>query len=235
MDFQYISETEYKKSHKDTLFLFLWCLSCVFHSSKAVWSPEKHDLCHTNTCWRTDGGMSAACRLWSSRRTVASLPFLCVHITSPASAWLWTARGWSAQHRYRSAEDRPRSSSTDFHSELKQATKRFRCCVVGTVGRMWSGTPHWTENKETTYAFRSTVSCYTSTSHWNTYSTKPNNCSLPWGAMLNFQWPVWESESDNTKFNTPAPHSHLRPCKTYKSHDTGERKWLIGTNLGIFT
>ncbi len=28
--------------------------------------------------------------------------------------------------------------------------------------------------------------------------------------MLNFQWPVWESESDNTKFNTPAPHSHLR-------------------------
>ncbi len=27
---------------------------------------------------------------------------------------------------------------------------------------------------------------------------------LMWGAMLNFQWPVWESESDNTKFNTPA-------------------------------
>ncbi len=38
--------------------------------------------------------------------------------------------------------------------------------------------------------------------------------SFPWGAMLNFQWSVWESESDNTKFNTPAPHSHLRPCNT---------------------
>ncbi len=53
--------------------------------------------------------------------------------------------------------------------------------------------------------------------------------------MLNFQWPVWESESDNTKFNTPAPHSHLRPCNTNESHDTGERKWLIGPNLDIFT
>ncbi len=31
------------------------------------------------------------------------------------------------------------------------------------------------------------------------YSESP----LPWGAMLNFQWPIWESESDNTKFNTP--------------------------------
>ncbi len=28
---------------------------------------------------------------------------------------------------------------------------------------------------------------------------------LPWGAMLNFQWPVWEIESDNTKLNTPVP------------------------------
>ncbi len=28
----------------------------------------------------------------------------------------------------------------------------------------------------------------------------------------------------NTKFNTPAPHSHLRPCNTNESHDTGERK-----------
>ncbi len=46
---------------------------------------------------------------------------------------------------------------------------------------------------------------------------------LPWGAMLNFQWPVLESESDNTKFNTPALHSHLRPCDINKSHDTGER------------
>ncbi len=60
-------------------------------------------------------------------------------------------------------------------------------------------------------------------------------CSLPWGAMLNFQWPVWESGSDNTKFNTPAPHSHMRPCNTNESHDTRERKWLIGPNLDIFT
>ncbi len=58
---------------------------------------------------------------------------------------------------------------------------------------------------------------------------------LPWGAMLNFQWPVWESESDNTKCNTPAPHSHLRPRNTNESHDTGERKWLIGPNLDMFT
>ncbi len=28
--------------------------------------------------------------------------------------------------------------------------------------------------------------------------------------------------------NTPAPHSHLRPCNTNESHDTGERKWLLG-------
>ncbi len=33
-----------------------------------------------------------------------------------------------------------------------------------------------------------------------------------------------ESKSDNTKFNTPAPHSHLRPCNTNESHDTVERK-----------
>ncbi len=50
-----------------------------------------------------------------------------------------------------------------------------------------------------------------------------------------FQWPVWESESDNTKFNTPAPHSHLIPCNTNESHDTEERKWLIAPNLDIFT
>ncbi len=49
-------------------------------------------------------------------------------------------------------------------------------------------------------------------------------------AMLNFQWPVWESESDNTKFNTPAPLHTWDPCNTNESHDTGERKWLIGPN-----
>ncbi len=47
--------------------------------------------------------------------------------------------------------------------------------------------------------------------------------------------PVWESESDNTKFNTPAPHSHLRPCNTSESHDPGEREFLIWPNLDIFT
>ncbi len=39
--------------------------------------------------------------------------------------------------------------------------------------------------------------------------------------MLNFQWPVWESESDNTKFSTPAPHSHMRPCNTNDSLTPG--------------
>ncbi len=55
---------------------------------------------------------------------------------------------------------------------------------------------------------------------------------LPWGAMLNFQWPVWESKSEcnNTKFNTPAPHSHLRPCNTSESHHTEERKGELGSN-----
>ncbi len=53
--------------------------------------------------------------------------------------------------------------------------------------------------------------------------------------MSNFQWPVQENESDNTKFNTRAPPSHLRPCNTNESHDTGERKLLIGPNLDIFT
>ncbi len=51
---------------------------------------------------------------------------------------------------------------------------------------------------------------------------------------LNFRWPVWESESDNTKFNTPAPQSYLRPCNTNESHDTGERKCLIWPNLQKF-
>ena len=46
---------------------------------------------------------------------------------------------------------------------------------------------------------------------------------------------IRECESDNTKFNTPAPHSHLIPCNTYESHHTGEGKWLIGPNLDIFT
>ncbi len=63
---------------------------------------------------------------------------------------------------------------------------------------------------------------------------RSSESSLPWGAMLNFQWPVLESESLNTKFNTPAPHSHLRPCNTNVSHDTRERKWLIGAQFGHF-
>ncbi len=31
---------------------------------------------------------------------------------------------------------------------------------------------------------------------------RSSESSLPWGAMLKCQWLVWESESDNTKFNT---------------------------------
>ncbi len=46
---------------------------------------------------------------------------------------------------------------------------------------------------------------------------------------------MYVRESDNTKFNTPALHSHLRPCNTNESHDTGERKGLIGPNLDMFT
>ena len=42
-------------------------------------------------------------------------------------------------------------------------------------------------------------------------------------------------ESDDTKFNTPAPQSHLRPRNTNESYDTREGKWLIGPNLDIFT
>ena len=38
-------------------------------------------------------------------------------------------------------------------------------------------------------------------------------------------------ESNNTKCNTPAPHSHPRPCNSNKSHDTGDGKWLIWPNL----
>ncbi len=59
---------------------------------------------------------------------------------------------------------------------------------------------------------------------------RSSESSLLWGAILNFQWPVRESERNNTKFNTPAPHWHLRPFNTNESHDTGERKWLIGPN-----
>ncbi|KAI4879137.1 hypothetical protein NFI96_009336 [Prochilodus magdalenae] len=36
-----------------------------------------------------------------------------------------------------------------------------------------------------------------------------------------------ECESDNTKFNTPAPHSHLRPCDTNESNETKEGNWII--------
>ncbi len=55
------------------------------------------------------------------------------------------------------------------------------------------------------------------------FFSDPQRIFLPWGAMLNFQWPVWESESDNSKFNTPAPHSHLR-LVTLTSHMTPGRE-----------
>ncbi len=63
---------------------------------------------------------------------------------------------------------------------------------------------------------------------------RSSESSLPWGAMLNFKWPVWVSESDKTKCNTPAPHSHLRPCNTNESHDTGERKMANWAQFGHF-
>ncbi|KAG8133542.1 hypothetical protein E2320_011319 [Naja naja] len=43
------------------------------------------------------------------------------------------------------------------------------------------------------------------------------------------------SESNNTKFNIPAPPSHLRPCNTIESHDIREGKWLLGPHLDIIT
>ncbi len=60
-------------------------------------------------------------------------------------------------------------------------------------------------------------------------------CHVETSATGHIQWLVWESESDNTTFNIPAPHSHLRPCNINELHDTGERKWLIMPNLVIFT
>ncbi len=39
------------------------------------------------------------------------------------------------------------------------------------------------------------------------FFSRSSESSLLWGAMLNFQWPVWESENDSTKFNTPATPS----------------------------
>ncbi len=45
--------------------------------------------------------------------------------------------------------------------------------------------------------------------------------------VLCHEVPCW-TFSDQYERVTPAPHSHLRPCNTKESHDTGERKWLIG-------
>ncbi len=79
------------------------------------------------------------------------------------------------------------------------------------------------------------ASCQSSYSLRHLYVEQKNFFSLPWGAMLNFQRPVWASESNNTKFNKPAHPLHLVPCNTNESHDILERKWLIGPNLDIFT
>ncbi len=37
--------------------------------------------------------------------------------------------------------------------------------------------------------------------------------------MLNFQWPVWESESDNTKFNTLLPIHTWDLVTLLRSHE----------------
>ncbi len=68
------------------------------------------------------------------------------------------------------------------------------------------------------------------------------NCSSPVPAAL-MQSPdhdtpttMLDCRQDTLVFvllNTPAPHSHLRPCNTNESHDTGERKWLIGPKLTL--
>ncbi len=118
-------------------------------------------------------------------------------------------------------------------------------CALNFFGRLWRGL-FWVEPVLLTAVWSWPLCCSSVSGSWqSSYSlchlyveqqlffSDPH--SLPWGAMLNFQWPVWESESDNTKFNTPAPHSHLRPCNTNESHATGDRKWLIGPNLDIFT
>ncbi len=112
-------------------------------------------------------------------------------------------------------------------------------CVLNFVGRPWQGL-FWVEPVLLNRCWSWPPWCSSVSGSWqSSYSLRhffrSSESSLPWGAMLNFQWPVWESESDNTKFNTPAPYSHLRPCNTNESHDTGERKWLIGRNLDIYT
>ena len=53
--------------------------------------------------------------------------------------------------------------------------------------------------------------------------------SLPWGAMLNFQWPAWE-----TVRVTPASHSHLRPCNTNESHDMADWAQFGHFHLGMY-
>ncbi len=46
----------------------------------------------------------------------------------------------------------------------------------------------------------------------------------------------WTSSDQYERVRVITPNwTHLRPCNTNDSHDTGERKWLIGPNLDIFT
>ncbi len=48
----------------------------------------------------------------------------------------------------------------------------------------------------------------------------------------------WTSSNQYERVRAITPnwtHSHLRPCNTSESHDTRERKWLIGPHSGIFT
>ncbi len=65
-------------------------------------------------------------------------------------------------------------------------------------------------------------------------------CSDP-QRVLCHEVPCWTSSDqyERVRVITPnlthTPHSHLRPCNTNESHDSGERKWLIVPNLEIFT
>ncbi len=110
--------------------------------------------------------------------------------------------------------------------------------VRGVWSEHWKADPHpfnLCNNADSTQVLWSTMARSVLSGTCPVWSWPTCCSSLPLGAMLNFQWPVWENESDNTKFNTPAPHSHLRPCNTNASHDTEEEKWLIGPSLDIFT
>lgn len=97
---------------------------------------------HWNTSSRVEGWTSVDCRLWSSLRTVALLPWLCLHWISPANTCPCKLRGWSARQRYSAPMERPRSRRTDSHSELRRDASRDNCLSDGTAWSVTSGMFH---------------------------------------------------------------------------------------------